>query len=180
MMRSMRTCRFAVAALPLAAVFLACPPASAQSTYRWKDASGNVHYTDKPPPTSAKEARTVTPPDPAAPRDLTKIPRVDPPKPATGAQPAPAVAPAPQPAIQDIQKQLEQNREYLRRQQNPKTQAERAKRDAEQCAIWRRSLERIETAEKEEGPKRPTPAELTDLAQTKAELQRNIELLCPR
>lgn len=178
-MAGVRALRFALAALPLAAALLVCPPVSAQTTYRWKDASGNVHYTDKPPPTSAKEARTVTPADPAAPRDLTKIPRVDPPKPAIGVQPVPAVGAAPQPAVQDIQKQLEQNREYLRKQQNPKTQAERAKRDAEQCAAWRRSLERIEAAEKETGPKRPTPAELKDLAQTKVELQRNIELLCP-
>jgi hypothetical protein len=29
---------------------LACIPASAQQVYRWVDADGRVHYTDKPPP----------------------------------------------------------------------------------------------------------------------------------
>lgn len=171
--------RFAPAALSIAAA-LACASAQAQTTYRWTDAKGNVHYTDSPPPTSARDARTVGPPDPAAPRDLTKLPRVNPPTPVIAAKPAPAVGAPPEPAVGDVQKQLEQNREYLRKQQNPKTQAERAKRDAEQCAAWRRSLTRIEAAEKEQGPKRPTPAELKDMAQTKTELQRNIELLCPR
>ncbi|MCL1633660.1 DUF4124 domain-containing protein [Luteimonas sp. SX5] len=169
--------RFAPAALLFAAA-LVCTATQAQTTYRWKDASGNVHYTDKPPPTSAKEARTVTPADPAAPRDLTKIPRVDPPKPAIATQQPPAVGQPPQPAVGDIQKQLEQNREYLRKQRNPKTQEERAKRDAEQCAVWRRSLERVEAAEKQDGPKRPTAAERKDLEQTKAELQRNVAALC--
>lgn len=177
MMAGVRTPRFAPAALLIAAA-LACATAQAQTTYRWTDAKGNVHYTDSPPPTSAKDARTVGPPDPAAPRDLTKIPRVSPPTPAIAAKPAPSVGAPPEPAIGDVQKQLEQNREYLRKQQNPKTQAERAKRDAEQCASWRRSLERVEAAEKETGAKRLGAAEAKDLAQTKAELRRNISLLC--
>jgi hypothetical protein len=33
---------------------------AAQTLYRWTDADGKVHYTDSPPPSSAKEARTVT------------------------------------------------------------------------------------------------------------------------
>ena len=179
MMAGVRALRFAPAALLVAAVLLACAAAQAQSSYRWTDAKGNVHYTDSPPPTSAKDARTIGPPDPAAPRDLTKIPRVEPPKP-TGVQPSPAVAPAPEPAIGDVQKQLEQNREYLRKQQNPKTQAERAKRDAEQCAAWRKSLARVEAAQKQTGPKQPNATEMKDLAQTKAELDRNIAALCTR
>lgn len=178
-MHGVRTLRFAPAAL-LAAAALACTAAQAQTTYRWTDAKGNVHYTDSPPPTSAKDARTVGPPDPTAPRDLTKIPRVQPATPKIAAKPAPAVGAPPEPAIGDVQKQLEQNREYLRKQQNPKTQAERAKRDAEQCAAWRKSLERVEAAEKLTGPKQPNAAELKDLAQTKAELQRNIAALCTR
>ncbi len=179
MMAGVRTPRFALAAL-LVAVAVVCTAAQAQSTYRWTDAKGNVHYTDSPPPTSAKDARTIGPPDPAAPRDLTKIPRVSPPAPAIVAKPAPAVGAPPEPAVGDVQKQLEQNREYLRKQQNPKTQAERAKRDAEQCAAWRKSLERVEAAEKQTGPKQPNAAEIKDLAQTKAELKRNIAALCAR
>ncbi|WP_189644614.1 DUF4124 domain-containing protein [Luteimonas gilva] len=175
----MRALRFAPAALLVAAA-LACTATQAQTTYRWTDAKGNVHYTDSPPPTSAKDARTVGPPDPTAPRDLTKIPRVQPATPKIAAQPAPAVGPPPEPAIADVQKQLEQNREYLRKQRNAKTQKERAIRDAEQCTAWYKSLERVEAAEKQTGPKQPNAAELKDLAQTKAELQRNISALCTR
>jgi hypothetical protein len=93
-------------------------------------------------------------------------------------QPSPAVQPQPAPAVADIQKQLEDNRVYLRRQQNAKTQKERALRDAEQCTTWYRALERVETAEKQTGPKQPTAAEKKDLAQTKSELKRNISALC--
>ena len=179
MMAGVRTPRFAPAALLIAAA-LVCSAAQAQSTYRWTDAKGNVHYTDSPPPTSAKDARTVGPPDPAAPRDLTKIPRVSPPTPAIAAKPAPAIGAPPEPAIGDVQKQLEQNREYLRKQRNAKTQKERALRDAEQCTAWYRALERVEAAEKQTGPKQPTAAEMKDLAKTKAELKRNIAALCAR
>ncbi len=166
----------ALAALTIAA-FLTCT-AQAQTVYRWKDASGNTHYTDSPPPTSAKQAATVTPAEPGAPRDPRTLPRVSPPTPAIAVQPAPAVGPQPKPAVDDIQKQLEQNREYLRSQRNAKTQKERAIRDAEQCTTWYRALERVETAEKQTGPKQPTAAEMKDLAQTKAELKRNIAALC--
>lgn len=178
-MAGVRAFRFALAALPVAAA-LVCAAAQAQSTYRWTDAKGNVHYTDSPPPTSAKDARTVGPPDPAAPRDLTKIPRVQPATPKIAAQPAPAVGPPPEPAVDDVQKQLEQNREYLRKQRNAKTQKERAIRDAEQCTAWYKSLERVEAAEKQTGPRQPNAAELKDLAQTKAELKKNIAALCTR
>lgn len=34
--------------------------ANAQTLYRWTDAQGKIHYTDSPPPSTAKEARTVT------------------------------------------------------------------------------------------------------------------------
>lgn len=175
MMSGVRT-GFALAALTITA-FLTCSLAQAQ-VYRWKDASGNTHYTDSPPPTSAKEYSTVTPPDPNAPRDPRTLPRVSPPTPAIAVQPSPAVQPQPAPAVDDIQKQLEANRVYLRRQQNAKAQKERALRDAEQCTTWYRALERVETAEKQTGPKQPTAAEKKDLAQTKAELKRNIAALC--
>lgn len=175
MMSGVRT-GFALAAVTFAA-FLLSTIAQAQ-VYRWKDASGNTHYTDSPPPTSAKEYSTVTPPDPNAPRDPRTLPRVSPPTPTIAVQPSPAVQPQPAPAVDDIQKQLEANRVYLRRQQNAKAQKERALRDAEQCTAWYRALERVETAEKQTGPKQPTAAEKKDLAQTKTELKRNIGALC--
>jgi hypothetical protein len=176
-MPSVRT-RFALAAI---AACLVCPAAQAQAVYRWTDARGNVHYTDTPPPTSARDYRTVSPPDPNAPRDPRTLPRTPTPRPAVATQqPTPVVGLPPEPAIDDIPKQLEQNREYLRRQQNAKAQKERAARDAAQCAAWRRALARVEAAEKQTGPKQPSVAELKDLQQTRAELQRNISALCSR
>lgn len=175
-MSGVRTRRFALATLSIVA-FVFCSSVSAQ-VYRWKDASGNIHYTDTPPPTSATDYRAVSPPDPNAPRDPRTLPRVSPTTPAIAVQPSPAVQPQPAPAVDDIQKQLEANRVYLRRQQNAKTQKERALRDAEQCTTWYKAQERVETAEKQTGPKQPTAAEKKDLAQTKAELKRNIAALC--
>ncbi len=45
--------------LSLAVLALLATSASAQTLYRWTDAQGKVHYTDSPPPSSAKESRTV-------------------------------------------------------------------------------------------------------------------------
>lgn len=46
-------------ALTLALATL-CASVAAQTVYRWTDADGKVHYTDSPPPASARESRTVT------------------------------------------------------------------------------------------------------------------------
>jgi len=45
----------------LGAGLLGTPAANAQS-YRWVDRDGNVHFTDTPPPASAKDVRKVTAP----------------------------------------------------------------------------------------------------------------------
>jgi Domain of unknown function (DUF4124) len=50
--------RTTVLALALAGAFVSA--ADAQTLYRWTDAEGKVHYTDTPPPNSAKASRTVT------------------------------------------------------------------------------------------------------------------------
>lgn len=54
--------KVAVARLPIhAGALLACalaviPTVSAQTTYRWLDSSGRVHYSDQPPPADARKA----------------------------------------------------------------------------------------------------------------------------
>lgn len=49
---------------------LLVPVAATAQIYQWKDASGKVHYSDQPPPASAKQERTFVPrglaPAPAA------------------------------------------------------------------------------------------------------------------
>jgi hypothetical protein len=50
--------RNTVLALALACTF-SCA-VGAQTLYRWTDADGKVHYTDTPPPSTAKASRTVT------------------------------------------------------------------------------------------------------------------------
>jgi hypothetical protein len=50
--------RISLVAVAIASLFVA--QAHAQTLYRYVDAQGKVHYSDTPPPTSAKEARTVT------------------------------------------------------------------------------------------------------------------------
>jgi hypothetical protein len=49
--------RTPVLALALVGMFVCA--AEAQTLYRWTDADGKVHYTDTPPPNSAKASRTV-------------------------------------------------------------------------------------------------------------------------
>jgi hypothetical protein len=46
--------------LCLGGAWLAAAPAAAE-TYKWKDADGKIHYSDQPPPPSAKGEVTVTP-----------------------------------------------------------------------------------------------------------------------
>ena len=49
--------RTTILALALATVFVGT--LDAQTLYRWTDADGKVHYTDTPPPNTAKASRTV-------------------------------------------------------------------------------------------------------------------------
>lgn len=178
MMSGVRT-SFALATAAIVASAFCCSNAQAQ-VYRWKDASGNIHYTDTPPPTSAKDYRTVSPADPNAPRDPRTLPRHALPAPVTAQTPVPTtVRPIDQTvAPTDVQRQLEENRNYLRAQQNEKTRKERALRDAKQCTDWYKALDRIDEAEKDAGPQKRTAAELKDLSQAKAELKRNIASQC--
>ena len=47
--------------LTLALAVLLLPAAAVAQIYQWKDASGKIHYSDQPPPATAKQERTVTP-----------------------------------------------------------------------------------------------------------------------
>ncbi len=47
-------------------VLLSLPLAAAAEMYRWVDSSGQVHYSDSPPPAGAKSTKTIDTP-PAAP-----------------------------------------------------------------------------------------------------------------
>lgn len=71
--------RLALCALVLAAFGVTSTPAAADAAYRWKDAEGRVHFSDRPPPgvnaqqielqkTPSVQAQPVTPPS-AAPAD---------------------------------------------------------------------------------------------------------------
>ncbi|TWI03813.1 uncharacterized protein DUF4124 [Luteimonas cucumeris] len=177
-MSGVRTRRFALATLPVVAL-LSCGIVSAQ-VYRWKDASGNTHYTDTPPPTSAKDYRTVSPAEPNAPRDPRTLPRH---APATPIATRPSVPAATVPidrtlAPADVQRQVEENRKYLRAQQNDKARKEQALLDARQCTEWYKALDRIEKAEKEAGPQKRNASERKDLSHARAELKRNIAGRC--
>ncbi len=43
----------------IVSALLACPLASAQSLYQWKDAQGVSHYSDVPPPRSSLEGKQI-------------------------------------------------------------------------------------------------------------------------
>ena len=45
----------------IALAVLLLPMAATAQIYQWKDAGGKVHYSDQPPPTTAKQERTFTP-----------------------------------------------------------------------------------------------------------------------
>lgn len=77
--------------------WLIAAPAGAQ-TYKWKDADGKIHYSDQPPPASAKEEETVRPRKPSA----AAVP-------ATGDKAAPAATPK-------AKTYVEQEAEFKKRQ----------------------------------------------------------------
>ncbi|HEX6829572.1 MAG TPA: glutaredoxin family protein [Burkholderiales bacterium] len=58
--------------LLLIALALLALPAAAGSLYRWVDADGKVHYTDTPPPATAKDVKQQTAPGQAA--EPTRLP----------------------------------------------------------------------------------------------------------
>lgn len=64
--------------------WLVSAPAGAQ-TYKWTDADGKIHYSDRPPPANAKEPVTIKPRKSSAPATTASPPASD--KGATAAKP---------------------------------------------------------------------------------------------
>ena len=56
------TFRFAFILAAMAVVGLATPYLSFAETYKWIDADGKIHYSDKPPPANIKKSVKVKPP----------------------------------------------------------------------------------------------------------------------
>ncbi|AKJ29190.1 DUF4124 domain-containing protein [Caldimonas brevitalea] len=99
-------------------------PAAAQ--WKWRDASGKVQYSDRPPPASVTDKDVLQ--RPAGARKAT------PPVPATEAS-APA-APVAKPAAPGVDKELEERRKKEAQEQEAKAKAEEerlAKARAENC-----------------------------------------------
>jgi hypothetical protein len=72
-------------------------PVCAQSVYTWKDAKGVTHYSDSPPPASAKQDNVRTVAVPPAPPAVSPVSRTVP-APATTVARGPVAAAAPDPA----------------------------------------------------------------------------------
>lgn len=181
-MRAVRTA-FALATL-IVATFICGATAAQQGTYAWKDARGNTYYTNTPPPTSATEVRTISPPDPYAPRD-PRNPVPVPPRPATlqdrsqARIPGQTIQPVPPTVSKPNLPQLSQQNDAQRlaREQKQSTK-EQALRSAHQCVEWRQAVVRIERIERGEDPKPHDAQDLKDFAKLKASLKRNIAKQC--
>ncbi len=110
----------------IAALWALAPPASAQQ-WKWRDANGQIQYSDRPPPASVAEKDVLV-------RPRTNIPS---PKPLIPQDPASvaASAAAPQPPVVD--KRLEAERKKAEDAEKEKQKAEKLKQDAqraEECA----------------------------------------------
>jgi hypothetical protein len=155
----MRLCTFVLVALLLPAV------ATAQ-IYQWKDASGKVHYSDQPPPATAKQERTFTP-------------RL---APATAAA---TTADAP-PAVESIQeqeaafKQRQVEQEEARAKQEKDTEA--ANERKRNCELAKGNLRNLQVGGRQVrfDPKTGDRVYLSDaeLAQTVKDAERAVEEWC--
>lgn len=116
--------------LALAALLL--PLTATAQIYQWKDANGKVHYSDQPPPATAKQERTFTP----------RLP------PAATAAAASAGADAP-PAADSVQdqeaafKQRQVEQEEARAQQDKENAA--ANERKRNCEMAKGNLRNLET-----------------------------------
>lgn len=153
----MRLRTFALAALLL-------PAAATAQIYQWKDASGKSHYSDQPPPATAKQERTFTPRlAPAA---------------ATASDAPPAAASLQEQEAAFKQRQVEQE-EARAQQEKDTTAANERKRN---CELARGNLRNLQVGGRQVrfDPKTGERAYLSDaeLAQTVKDAERAVEEWC--
>ncbi len=98
--------------------------AAATTVYKWTDANGQVHYSDKPPPDQQAEVRTIKTPRPARRDGQTPVPADDSPEKTPATQQGDT-------ADQEKLKQAEEARKKAVRRQN--------------CQIARKNLETLST-----------------------------------
>ena len=115
-LRRMKTSTFRVLCACAAVVFGSALSLPAAAQWKWKDASGNVHFSDRPPPNSVPE------------RDILQKGPVRPVAPAAAA----SAASAPEAGKLPVDKELE-----ARKRQGDQAQEVRRKTDDERLAIAR-------------------------------------------
>jgi hypothetical protein len=113
----------------LAACLLPALPAGAQM-YKWTDADGKVHYSDQPPPDSAKQSSTLAKPRPAAPAAA----------PATPAEGKPDAASKPDTASKP-RSVAEQEMEFRKRRLEKAEADAKRQKEAEQAKEKQRNCE---------------------------------------
>jgi len=115
---------------------------SAQAQWKWKDASGNVQYSDRPPPVGTPDKDILQRPATAVARNVSVVP-VGTPASAPASAPRPAAS-APTKAEQDAasrQKQ-DQDRENAKQKEEERRVAEQRR---ENCARARAQLRDLQS-----------------------------------
>lgn len=118
-----------------AATLLTALPATAQ--WRWRDASGRVTASDRPPPPEVPDKDILQRPAPAA----RARPAVE------AASGASAAAPGARPAVKPVDKELEARRRAAEQEAQAKTKADEQRQAAQRADNCRRARSHLATLE---------------------------------
>ncbi len=124
------------AGLMIGLIALACLPVHAQ--WKWRDASGRVQYSDRPPPPNTPAKDILQSPIVAA------APKLVPASAPEGVAPAAAAASAVDPALEAKRKQAEQQQEAQRKGD----EAKQAQARAENCERARAAMRNLESGQR--------------------------------
>ena len=146
--------------------------ASAQAQWKWKDAKGNVQYSDRPPPSGTPDKDILQRPASAS-RSIVVVP-ADQPASAASAPAPKAAASAPTKAEQDARQKQEQSREAAKQKEEERRAAEQRR---ENCARAQASLRDLQSGIRITRTNEQGERVFMDDAQRQAEVERARRLI---
>ena len=162
-------------ALPFIACLLAfaAAGAQAQSLWKWRDASGQLHISDTPPPTGTPATSIISSPHGGAPLVAASTPSAD-------AQPAAAAMPPGDPALEKKKKALDQQKADDAAKAKADHDAAVAKRDAgrkDNCARAQTNLQALQSGQRMASFNDKGEREIMDDSARAAELKRTQDVI---
>jgi hypothetical protein len=125
----------AMFALLLAGLTAVCSPAQAGMQWKWRDASGAIQYSDRPPPAGTPEQSILS--KPLAARTASRTPE---PASAASAPPAPAAAKASDPELEARRKKAEDDKAAKQKADEEKLTKQKAE-NCQRAQAYQRSLQ---------------------------------------